>query len=83
MSLLIRRTRELSPRVARALPPEQLSLALDWGREPWEGVSPRYLTKGSCIVDNSVVGCPSREALESYVDPRQLTAFLKGTSYGS
>jgi len=67
--------------------PEQLSLALDWGREPWAGKSPRTLTKGfrvaSCVVDNSVVGCPSREADRFGVDPAQLMFFLQGKSDGT
>ncbi len=61
----------------------QLELLLDWGCEPWSGVSPRYLTKGSCVVDKSEVGCPSREALRIGPDPAQLTTFLQGTPYGS
>ena len=62
---------------------EQLTLALDWGREPWCGLSPRYLTKGSCVVDNSDVGCPSREAQRIGPDPAQLILFLQGKSDGS
>jgi len=62
---------------------DQLLLPLDWGREPWHGVSPRYLTRGSCVVDNSVVGCPSREALWIGPDPAQLTFYLKGRSDGT
>ncbi len=62
---------------------DQLSLALDWGREPWEGYAPRYLTKGACVVDNSEVGCPSREAQRFGTDPAQLTLFLQGRSDGS
>jgi len=58
---------------------DQLTLALEWGREPWGGWSPRSLTKGAGVVDNSVVGCPSREAQRFDVDPAQFTAFLKGT----
>ncbi len=65
---------------------EQLKLELDWGREPWSGVSPRHLTRGSCVVDKSEVGCPSREALRFAVNPAQLqlcisTSFKKGGFY--
>ena len=66
---------------------EQLVLALDWGQEPWAGCSPRSLTKvargASCVVDNSVVGCQSREARWLGPDPAQLTLFLKGKSDGT
>ncbi len=58
---------------------EQLELPLDWGRTPWSGVCPRYLSRGACVVDNSVVGCQSREAQRFGPDPAQLTMFLKGT----
>ncbi len=59
--------------------PEQLVLRLSWGREPWAGVSPRYLTRGSCVVDKSDVGCPSREALGP-LEAAQLQFFTKGRS---
>ncbi len=64
--------------------PEQLELKLEWA-EPWEGRSPRSLTRGYCVVDNSSVKCKSGDANGSFVqvDPAQLTAFLKGTPYGS
>jgi len=58
---------------------DQLELQLDWAREPWGGVSPRYLTRGSCVVDKSDVEWASREAERFDVDPAQLTLFLKGT----
>ena len=62
---------------------DQLELALEWGRQPWAGASPRSLTRvargESCVVDKSDVGCPSREALRSDPDPAQFTMFLKGT----
>jgi len=58
---------------------EQLALALDWGREPWSGQSPRSLTRGACVVDNSVVGCPSREAQRFGTDPAQYVIFLQGS----
>ena len=68
----------------------QFALALDWGREPWNGVSPRYLTKGypkigygTCVVDKSEVGCPSREAHDEITDAAQFTMFLKGTPNGT
>ena len=65
--------------------PQQLVLALDWGREPWGGVSPRHLTRGSCGVDNFLVRCPSREAIEdcAFRDPAQFTLFLQGKSDGT
>ncbi len=65
---------------------EQLQLALDWGKEPWEGRAPRSLTRiarGTCGVDNSEVGCPSREAQRFGPDPAQFTLFLKGKSDGT
>ena len=58
---------------------EQLILALDWGRTPWSGWSPRSLTKGTCVVDNSEIGCQSREAQRIGPDPAQLTLFLQGS----
>ena len=61
---------------------EQLSLALDWGKTPWQGVSPRYLTKGfsaGCGVDNFVVRSASREADRFDPDPAQMTMWLKAT----
>jgi len=61
---------------------EQLELPLEWGSESWAGVAPRYLTKryrgASCGVDNSVVGCPSREAQRFGTDPAQFTIFVSG-----
>ncbi len=66
---------------------DQLVLPLEWGSEPWAGVSPRYLTKvyreTPCGVDNFGVGCPSREAQCFGPDPAQYTLFLKGTPHGS
>ena len=65
----------------------QLELALDWGSEPWQGRTPRSLTKvgrgASCVVDKSEVGCPSREAHWIRPDAAQLTFFLQGKSDGS
>ena len=58
---------------------EQLLLELDWGREPWNGVSPRHLTRGSCVVDKSDVKSESREAGRFDVDPAQYMIFLKGS----
>jgi len=70
-----------------SLPPKQLVFELDWGKEPWEGRSPRSLTRGSCVVDNFSVLCPSREAHiasgRQVPDPHQLTLFLEGKSYGT
>ena len=71
--------------------PDQLDLPLDWGREPWHGVSPRALAQANvaakllsfeatCGVDKSEVGCPSREAQRIGPDPAQFTLFLKGKS---
>jgi len=63
---------------------EQLELALDWGKEPWSGRTPRSLTKGACVVDNSVVGCPSREAQRFVPEPAQLKLYISdGDPYGS
>jgi len=67
---------------------EQYSLALDWGKEPWAGVSPRYLTKGyregSCVVDNSEVGWASREAERLDMDPAQFMCYISdGASFGT
>ena len=65
---------------------EQLLLALDWGKEPWQGRTPRSLTKiarGTCVVDKSEVGWPSREAQCFGTDPAQFTLFLKGKSDGT
>ena len=62
---------------------DQLSLDLDWGKEPWQGQSPRSLTKALVAaggVDNFVVRCPSREAQRFDPDPAQFTLFLKGKS---
>ncbi len=57
---------------------------------PWEGKAPRLLAQENvhvklvkflrgrtCVVDNSVVGCPSREALRIDVDPVQLQLFVR------
>jgi len=63
---------------------DQLVLPLEWGREPWEGWSPRSLTAGACVVDNSVVGCPSREAQRYDPDPAQYTCYISdGATDGS
>jgi len=57
---------------------DQLEFDLDWGKEPWQGRSPRSLSKGACVVDNSVVGCPSREAQRFGPFPAQFTLFVSG-----
>ena len=57
---------------------EQLSLELDWGREPWAGRSPRTLTRGFLRVDNYDRKMQGREA-EAFVDAAQWTMFLQGT----
>jgi len=49
-------------------PFEQLSLDLDWGREPWNGVSPRYLTS----VDNSLRLSEPATVDDEFTDPAQL-----------
>ena len=63
-----------------SLDKRQLMLAFDWGHSPWKGRSLRSLTKvargASCVVDNSVVRCTSREALRFGVDPAQLTCLI-------
>ena len=67
-------------KTASELHGEQLVLELDWGREPWEGVSPRHLARGSCGVDNFDVKSESGDANGSDVDPAQFTLFLEGKS---
>jgi len=60
---------------------------------PWGGTSPRslaqelvtirllkYRRRASCVVDNSVVRCPSREAQCFGTDPAQLMLCI-GTSF--
>ena len=59
---------------------------------PWGGRTPRELakeivseklsirTRGTCGVDNSVVRCPSREALRIATNPAQLMLCI-GTSF--
>jgi len=56
---------------------EQLSLKL---KMPWEGVSPRYLTKGHSALSLASDGAPRpiRNA-----NGLQLELFPEGTSYGS
>jgi len=70
---------------------EQLRLKLEWGDQPWGGWSPRSLAKcnvkdrirlrasflGTCVVDNSVVRCESREAPEQSGDPHQYQLFVR------
>jgi len=62
---------------------EQLELALEWGREPWKGQSPRVLTRGfrvrlhrTCVVDKSEVSWASREAQRFGMDPAQYMCFI-------
>ncbi len=66
---------------------DQLELALGWGQTPWEGRTPRSLTKvkrsASCVVDKSDVCSESREALRFGTNPAQFILFLEGRSYGS
>ena len=67
---------------------EQFTLELDWGREPWGGVSPRALTYaartgiGTCVVDNFDVQSPGREAKENLATAAQIIFFLQGKSDG-
>ncbi len=61
----------------------QLSLELDWGREPWSGFRPRCLTKGYEVwlryVDKSrMLPEPARDPME-FTDPAQLTAWVSST----
>jgi len=60
---------------------------LDWGREPWDGQSPRSLARlriqeilrkrfGTCVVDNSVILCAGREASRSDLDPAQYLSYI-------
>jgi len=65
-------------REVRTAPGEQYELLLDWGREPWAGRTPRSMTRGACVVDNSAVGWASREALRVVPVPAQYTLFLQG-----
>jgi len=66
----------------------QLVLELDWGSEPWEGRTPRSLTKVArgvtCVVDKSVVCCASREANRIAANPAQFQFYISdGDPYGS
>ena len=47
---------------------EQLQLDLDWGREPWQGISPRYLTRAPL---KRTLSKPATVD-EIYMDPAQL-----------
>ena len=74
------------PRTRIPVMAKQFVLALDWKKEPWEGVAPRALTRSyhkfsarACDVDNSTVPFGSREAQRIGTDPAQLTLFLKGS----
>ena len=61
--------------------PEQWSLDLDWGRTPWQGRTPRSLTKvalAACGKLPYVV--EAREGSEDFTDPAQYLLFLKGRS---
>jgi len=61
---------------------EQLELPLNWGAEPWEGRSPRSLSRGSCVIEKSVVESESGDATEDFTDAAQLTLFPEGNPYG-
>ena len=50
-------------------PSLQLELALYWGREPWKGVSPRYLTRAP---KKFRLTEPATDT-ECFTDPAQLT----------
>ena len=60
---------------------EQLLLELDWGREPWNGYSPRVLTTGYSVRINAKAA--RLEEIADRSDPAQLTFFLQGKSDGS
>ena len=66
---------ELFPRTA------QLSLGLDWSKEPWNGFSPRWLRRALLNVEKSRTFAKPATVAEDYVDPAQLTMFLQGTPY--
>ncbi len=75
---MLRRMKDARGRLLEGACPDQLSLPLDWGREPWDGYAPRYLTS----VDNLLRFCePATETL-IITDPAQTTLFLKGNPYG-
>jgi len=57
---------------------EQLELALDWGRTPWQGRTPRSLSRGAGVVDNSAVDCQSGDANRLVLEPAQFTLFVSG-----
>jgi len=61
---------------------EQLELELDWGSEPWGGVSPRWLTRLRIVEKSRTLPKPAT-VMPTFTDPAQLTTFLKGTQYGS
>ena len=67
--------------------PDQLILPLDWGKEPWSGVSPRYVTRGirdrlRLWITRSTLPEPAR-ADGFYPDPAQLNLYIHGESDGS
>ena len=66
------------------MPASQLELGLDWGREPWHGVSPRYLTKGSFF---RIFSEAAREDCHlggiEELDAAQINHLLEGVHYGS
>jgi len=60
---------------------EQLTLCLDWGREPWSGQSPRMLT--THYSPRKLPEAARPEDQIEWCDPAQYTLFLKGKSDGS
>ena len=60
---------------------EQLSLSLDWGREPWLGFRPRSLVKGYLRdVDKSRTLLEAARRDDRSCDPRQLTLWVSDVS---
>ena len=80
MFQVIRRTR--GSREPSPVNSEQLQLELGDARVavPWDGTSPRALTR--CAKLFSLKAPPAR-VLRADADPAQLTLFLKGNPYGS
>ncbi len=78
-----KRTEAGSLRVPSQAHGEQLQLALDWGKEPWNGQSPRVLTTGYSL--RKLTQAARQEAIvcAGFTDPHQWTLFLKGKTDGS
>ena len=58
----------------------QYSLPLDWGREPWNGVSPRMLT--TPYLNDKLPEAARPDDQIDWCDPAQLIFFLQGKSNG-